>query len=76
MSPSGATTTPEPDPPRTPSFTAPARGGGRGGGTDGKADHRRADAVDDIDHRARVGVEQRLILGRHRLRRRRGSAAA
>jgi hypothetical protein len=76
MSPSGATTTPEPEPPRTLYLSAPARGGGKERGTDGKADHRRADAVDDIDHRARVGVEQRLILGRHRLRRRRGSAAA
>ena len=35
------------------------------GTTDGKADHGRADPVDDVDHRARIGIEQRLVLGRN-----------
>jgi len=30
--------------------------------TDGKADHGRADTVDHVDHCARVGIEERLIL--------------
>jgi hypothetical protein len=30
---------------------------------DGKADHGRPDAVDDVDHRARIGVKERLVIG-------------
>jgi hypothetical protein len=29
---------------------------------DGKADHGRADAVDDVNYRARIGVEERLVF--------------
>ena len=32
-------------------------------GAYGKADHGRADAIDNVDDRARIGIEQRLILG-------------
>ena len=51
MRPSGATTTPEPVPPRR----APV--------VDVEPHHRRADAVDHIDDGARIGVEQCLIVG-------------
>jgi hypothetical protein len=59
MSPSGATTTPEPVPPRARSLPPPRRGRARG---HGKADHGRADAVDDVDDRARIGVEECLVF--------------
>ena len=60
MSPSGATTTPEPVPPRGFAVAAgglPARMA--------SADHGRADAVDHVDDGARIGVEQRLVFGRN-----------
>ena len=57
MRPSGATTTPEPVPPRAAALRARWR-------VNGQADHRRADAVDHVDDGARIGVEQRLVLGR------------
>ena len=60
MRPSGATTTPEPV--RPVPFGAersPLR-------ARGKTDHGRPDAVDHVDDGARIGVEQRLVLGRDR----------
>ena len=63
MRPSGATTTPEPEPPRVPPCSTVR---GVGGTADGKADHGRPDPVDDVDHCARIGIEQRLVLGRDR----------
>ena len=51
--PSGATMTPEPVPPRV--FV----------GAYGEPDHGGADAIDDVDDRTRIGVQERLILGRN-----------
>ena len=52
-SPSGATMTPEPEPAWRRALVAHR-----------KADDGRADAVDDIDDGARIGIEQVLVLGR------------
>jgi len=45
-----------------PLLATASRRRGRSEGMDGKADHGRADAVDDVDHRARIGVEERLVF--------------
>ena len=57
ISPSGATTTPEPVPPRGRPLASPA--------WIGEPDHRRADPVDHVDDGTRIGVEERLVLDRN-----------
>ena len=60
ISPSGATTTPDPVPPRD-------RASGLSSGwlgVDGEADHGRADTIDHVDDGARIGIEERLVLDR------------